>query len=161
MSNETMVTLQGYVGGDVQLRRVGETCVANIRVACTPRRYQRRTDEWVDGHTQWYTVNAWRTLGDHCARSLRRGDPVIVHGRLNARTYVNKHDIEVTTYEVEAAVVGHDLNRGVSQFVRVPRVPAAEPAVAPAGEGEGATTTETTAETSTETATGAAAATAA
>ena len=39
MSNETMVTLQGNVGADVQLRTAGETCVANIRVACTPRRY--------------------------------------------------------------------------------------------------------------------------
>ncbi len=121
MSNETMVTLQGYVGGDVRLRRVWETCVANIRVACTPRRYQRRSDEWVDAETQWYTVNAWRTLGEHCERSLRRGDPVIVHGRLNARTYVNKNDIEVTTFEVEAVAVGHDLNRGVSQFIRAPR----------------------------------------
>ena len=39
MSNDTMVTLQGYVGGDVELRTAGESCVANIRVACTPRRY--------------------------------------------------------------------------------------------------------------------------
>ena len=136
MSNETMVTLQGYVGGDVQLRTAGETCVANIRVACTPRRYSRRNDEWVDGATQWYTVNAWRALGEHCARSLRRGDPVIVHGRLNARTYVNKNSIEVTTFEVEALTVGHDLNRGVSQFIRAPRAPGTETAAAPTHEGE-------------------------
>ncbi|MDQ4055546.1 MAG: single-stranded DNA-binding protein [Actinomycetota bacterium] len=142
MSNETMVTLQGYVGGDVQLRRVGETCVANIRVACTPRRYQRRSDEWVNAETQWYTVNAWRALGEHCERSLRRGDPVIVHGRLNARTYVNKNNIEVTAFEVEAVMVGHDLNRGVSQFIRVPRPQAAEPnAAAPAREREEAAAT--------------------
>lgn len=139
MSNETMVTLQGYVGGDVQLRRAGETLVANFRVACTPRRYQRRSDEWVDGETQWYTVNAWRTLGEHCERSLRRGDPVIVHGRLNARTYVNKNNVEVTSFDVDAVVVGHDLNRGVSQFIKVPRPQGAEVAVAPAPEGSEAT----------------------
>lgn len=142
MSNETMVTLQGYVGGDVQLRRVGETCVANIRVACTPRRYQRRSDEWVDAETQWYTVSAWRALGEHCERSLRRGDPVIVHGRLNARTYVNKNNVEVTTFDVEALMVGHDLNRGVSQFIRAPRSPGPEQstqhAAAPARQQEGA-----------------------
>lgn len=139
MSNETMVTLQGYVGGDVQLRRAGETLVANFRVACTPRRFQRRSDEWVDGETQWYTVNAWRTLGEHCERSLRRGDPVIVHGRLNARTYVNKNNVEVTSFDVDAVVVGHDLNRGVSQFIKVPRPQGAEVAVAPAPEGSEAT----------------------
>jgi single-strand DNA-binding protein len=141
MSNETMVTLQGYVGADVQLRTAGETCVANIRVACTPRRYQRRTDEWVDGQTQWYTVTAWRALGEHCARSLRRGDPVIVHGRLNARTYVNKNGVEVTAFEVEAVVVGHDLNRGVTQFIRAARPAGADGSAAPAGAKEEATAT--------------------
>lgn len=118
MLNETMVTLQGHVGGDVELRQAGESPVANIRVAATPRHYRRRTQEWVDGETQWYTVNAWRQLGEHCAQSLQRGDAVVVHGRLHARSYVNKNGVEVTAQEVEALVVGHDLNRGTSSFVR-------------------------------------------
>jgi single-strand DNA-binding protein len=134
MSHETMVTLQGHVGGDVELRTAGETCVANIRVACTPRRYQRRTEEWVDGPTQWYTVNAWRALGEHCASSLRRGDPVVVHGRLNARTYVNRHNVEVTAFEVEAVAVGHDLSRGVSRFTRAPKPSGAGAPADPPGE---------------------------
>ncbi|CAN5630280.1 single-stranded DNA-binding protein [soil metagenome] len=132
MTNETIVTLQGNVGGDVELRRAGDSVVANIRVAVTPRRYVRRDDEWVDGDTQWYTVNAWRNLGEHCARSLRRGDPVVVHGRLQARTYVNKAGIEVTTFEVEALVVGHDLSRGISSFSRRPST-AGAPAAPEAG----------------------------
>lgn len=135
MGKETMVTLQGHVGADVQLRTAGDTCVANIRVACTPRRYQRRTDEWVDGPTQWYTVNAWRALGQHCASSLRRGDPVIVHGRLDARTYVNKHHVEVTAFEVEAVMVGHDLTQGVSRFTRTPRAPGGDGAAPAPGDG--------------------------
>ena len=82
--NETMVTLQGYVGGPVKLRQAGDSLVANFRVACTPRRYNRRTQEWFDADTQWYTVNAWRVLGDHCSRSLTTGDPVVVHGESSA-----------------------------------------------------------------------------
>ena len=84
-------------------------------------------------------MNAWRGLGEHCERSLRRGDPVIVHGRLNARTYVNKNNVEVTAYEVDAVTIGHDLNRGVSQFTRAPKAQASETTVAPSREGEGAT----------------------
>jgi single-strand DNA-binding protein len=121
MPNETMVTLQGWLGADVQLRQAGDSAVASFRLACTPRRFRRSTQEWVDGPTQWYTVNAWRALGDHCARSLRRADPVVVHGRLNAHTYVNKAGHEVTVFEVEADVVGHDLTRGTSQFTKAPR----------------------------------------
>jgi single-strand DNA-binding protein len=116
--NETLVTLQGWLGNDVTVRQAGDTTVASFRVACTPRRYQRRTEEWVDAETQWYTVNAWRGLAENCDRSLRRGDPVVVHGRLNARTWVNKAGVEVTSFEVEAVLVGHDLARGTSQFTR-------------------------------------------
>ena len=119
--NETLVTLQGWLGTDVTLRQAGETPVASFRVACTPRRYQKKTDEWVDGATQWFSVNAWRALAEHCEQSLRRGDPVVVHGRLNAQVWSNSAGLEVTSYDVEAVVVGHDLNRGTSTFLRPPR----------------------------------------
>ena len=123
--NETLVTLQGWVGADVKVREAGDARVAHIRVACTPRRYQRKSEEWVDGDTQWYTVNAWRALADNCEQSLRRGDPVVVHGRLNAQTWTNSAGIEVTSFEVDAVFVGHDLNRGSSAFTRSVR-PTAE-----------------------------------
>jgi single-strand DNA-binding protein len=116
--HETYVTLSGWLGGNVDLRDAGGVPVASFRVASTPRRYQRRTETWEDGDTQWYSVNAWRTLGEHCAASLRRGDPVVVHGKLSARTWVTKAGVEVTTFDVEAAFVGHDLNRGTSEFRR-------------------------------------------
>ncbi|MGH3361367.1 MAG: single-stranded DNA-binding protein [Nocardioides sp.] len=119
--NESLITLQGWLGSDVTLRQAGESTVGNFRLGCTPRRYQRKSESWVDGETQWYTVNAWRALGEHCAQSLRRGDPVVVHGRVNARTYVNKASVEVTVFEIEAVFVGHDLNRGTSSFAKTPR----------------------------------------
>lgn len=119
--NETLVTLQGWLGTDVTLRQAGESPMASFRVACTPRRYQKKTDKWVDGDTQWFSVVAWRTLAEHCDRSLRRGDPVVVHGRLNAQVWSNSAGMEVTSYDVEAVVVGHDLNRGTSTFARPPR----------------------------------------
>ncbi len=119
--NDTTITLQGWLGSDVTLRRAGETLVAHFRVACTPRHFQRKTGDWADAETQWYTVNAWRGLADNCGRSLRRGDAVVVHGRLLAKTWTNQSGTEVTTFEVEASVVGHDLTRGTSQFSRPPR----------------------------------------
>jgi single-strand DNA-binding protein len=116
--HETYVTLSGWLGGNVELREAGGVPVASFRVASTPRRYQRRTDTWEDGATQWYAVSAWRALGENCATSLRRGDAVVVHGRLSAQTWTNKAGVEVTSFEVDAAFVGHDLNRGTTQFTR-------------------------------------------
>jgi single-strand DNA-binding protein len=124
--NETFVTLTGWLGGDVQLREAAGVPVASFRVASTPRRYQRKTDTWENGATQWYSVNAWRGLATNCEQSLRRGDPVVVHGKLTIRVWINKSGVEVTTFEVEAAFVGHDLNRGTSAFQRRKLMPVAE-----------------------------------
>jgi single-strand DNA-binding protein len=119
--NESMVTFQGWLGGDVRTRQAGDATVAWFRVASTPRRFHRASGEWSDGPTQWYTVNAWRSLGEHCAASLTRGDPVVVHGRLTQSTWVNGDGVEVTSLDVDATFVGHDLNRGSSRFTKASR----------------------------------------
>jgi single-strand DNA-binding protein len=123
--NDPQITLQGWLGGDVRLHRAGETPVAQFRLACTPRRFSRKSESWSEGETQWYTVRAWRGLGEHCERSLRRGDPVVVHGRLAVHRWVNATGNEVTDLEVDATFVGHDLNRGVSTFTKTTRPPSA------------------------------------
>jgi single-strand DNA-binding protein len=131
--HETLITLQGYVGGDVRIRSAGDTEVATFRVACTPRRWSRRDQSWVDAPTQWYAVNCWRALAHHVDRSVRRGDPVVVHGRLSPNAWTNSEGVEVVTYEVEAQFVGHDLNRGTTSFTkRVRQAPAQGDAGAPA-----------------------------
>ena len=123
MSDST-ITIRGWLGADVTQRQVGDVSVASFRLACTPRKYNRRTDTWSDGLTQWYTVTAWRALADNCAASLRRGDPVVVHGRLETRTFVNASNVEVLSFEIDAVHVGHDLSRGTSAFTRTQRDPA-------------------------------------
>ena len=126
--NESQITVQGWLGADVRTRQAGDAIVASFRLACTPRRLNRATGEWGDATTQWFTVNAWRALGEHCAASLRRGDPVVVHGRLNASTWVSSAGVEMTSFEIDAIAVGHDLNRGTTHFTKVhaPRPQATE-----------------------------------
>jgi len=119
--SDSMITIRGWLGADVTLREVGEVPVASFRLACTPRKFNRRTETWSEGLTQWYTVTAWRALAQNCAASLRRGDPVVVHGRLETRTYVNANDVEVLSFEIDAVHVGHDLSRGTSAFTRAPK----------------------------------------
>jgi len=118
MSNQTMITVQGWIGTAPTLREVGGVPVLNFRLGCTPRHFQRASGTWVDGQTQWYGVSAWRRLASHGQSSLHQGDPVIVHGRLEQRTYVNKNGVEVVALEIEAVAIGHDLNRGVASFVK-------------------------------------------
>lgn len=113
---DTYVTFQGWVGNDVTHRDVNGVTVANLRVASTPR--IKRKGQWMDGDTTWYSVSAWRSLADNIRDSVKKGDAVIVHGRLRSDAWTREDGQVSNTLLVEASFVGHDLTRGTSSFVR-------------------------------------------
>ncbi len=119
MFNEAQISMTGYVATQPRWRRP-ESQSPNVmmRVAWTPRRLDRSTGEWVDGHTSYLSVTCWRKLADNVATCLRKGDPVVVKGRLTVREYTDKDGALRTAVEVDASSVGHDLSRGVAQFAR-------------------------------------------
>jgi single-strand DNA-binding protein len=122
--NETYVTLQGWVGNEVEVREVGDTQCASFRVGCTPRR--QRGGVWVDGETSWYTVNCWRALARNVAESITKGDAVVVHGRVRVDVWEREGQPPSVAWVVDATFVGHDLNRGTSVFAKVARQASAE-----------------------------------
>src|ERR671921_251185 len=122
---DTFVTLQGWVGGDVTYRTPKDIPVATFRVACTPR--VRKNGEWADGETTWYTVTAWRSLAENVRESINRGEAVVVHGRLRSQTWVRGDgQPDVSTLQVEASFVGHDLTKGTSAFLKMRRSDSSE-----------------------------------
>ena len=88
-------------------------------MASTPR--YRKNSDWVDGNTTWLTVTCWRNLAEHAARSIRKGDPVIVIGKLRTNVWKGEEAV-VERLILEATTIGHDLSRGTSVFSRVERV---------------------------------------
>jgi single-strand DNA-binding protein len=124
--NDSYVTLQGWVGNEVETRDVGETQCASFRVGCTPR-YYKKDDGWKDGETSWYTVNCWRTLGRNVKDSIRKGDAVVVHGRVRVDVWEREDHSKSVTYIVDAQQVGHDLNKGTSTFLKSVSAPTADP----------------------------------
>lgn len=121
MFYEAHISLTGYVATQPQARTFETTGNTNLsmRVAWTPRYQDRVTGEWVDGITSYATVICWRRLATHAAICLRKGDPVIVKGRLTVRPYTGKDGMPRISVEVEATSIGHDLSRGVAQFARI------------------------------------------
>jgi single-strand DNA-binding protein len=136
MNNDANIDLAGFVASEPSFKRLATgTSHAKLRVAYTERRLNRETGEWGDGPTSFVTVLCWRSLADNVAMCLRKGEPVLVRGRLRVREYEGKDGSRGTETEIDASSVGHDLNRGVAHFSRTRRAPgetAAESAEAPA-----------------------------
>jgi len=125
--NEIMMTVQGNVVDDPALHetRSGHK-VANFRLASTSRRFDRDEGRWIDGSTFFVSVSAWRNLGENAAVSLKKGQPVVVYGRYQTRTYEVNETTRVS-HELEAISIGHDLNRGTSVWNKVIRAATSHP----------------------------------
>jgi single-strand DNA-binding protein len=126
--NETQVTMVGFVASkpSLVLTKAGRF-VANMRVGVTPRRQDRDTGQWSDGDTSYVTVTCWRSLASNVAACLRKGDPVVVKGKMRVRQFDDKDGNQRTTVEVDASTMGHDLTRGVAHFLRTKRSPGDAP----------------------------------
>lgn len=112
------ITLTGVVGTlPNHTQTAADLHVASFRLASTHRRFDRSTQQWVDGDTSWYTVTAFRSLAKHVAASIDKGQRVVVTGRVKMRNW-QKDERSGVTIEVEADAIGHDLTWGTSVFTR-------------------------------------------
>ncbi|MFI6872885.1 single-stranded DNA-binding protein [Streptomyces sp. NPDC050400] len=118
MSSETMVTVVGNVATTPVFRELPTGPVARFRLAAHARRFDRVQNVWVDGHTNFFTVWAWRALGSNVQSSLSLGEPVVVQGKLKVRDE-ERGGQHWTSADIEAVAIGHDLSRGTSAFRRV------------------------------------------
>jgi single-strand DNA-binding protein len=120
MMFDTMVTVVGNVLNTPQWRRIddGQLLVTNFKVAATSRRYDRQTDQWVDGSSLRVRVNCWRRLAENVGACVTVGDPVMVVGRLYSRDWEGEDHVRRTSYEIDAVAVGHDLSKGRGRFTR-------------------------------------------
>ncbi|MFM9592941.1 single-stranded DNA-binding protein [Streptomyces scabiei] len=118
--NETMVCVVGNVATQPVCRELSTGSSARFRLAVTSRYWDREKNEWTDGHTNFFTVWARRTLAANVASSVSLGDPVVVQGRLKVRTE-QRDGQGWASADVDAVAIGHDLSRGTSAFRRTPR----------------------------------------
>jgi len=144
--NEATLTLTGNVATPIRFARSEKgTAVATFRLACTPRHFDKPTNRWVDERTNFLTVVCFRALAENVATSLTKGDPVVVTGKLRVQEW-ERDERNGLNVEVDAAAIGHDLNRGQTRFARIrkevtsnehrdPRTDSA----APAHDGDGVT----------------------
>ncbi|MFJ3956813.1 single-stranded DNA-binding protein [Arthrobacter sp. NPDC090010] len=113
------ITIRGFVAGEV---RPGVTSggvnTASFRMGSTDRHYDRATQQWVDGETNWFTVQAYRQLAGNIAGSVRKGQRVVVLGRLKLRQWRNDEGKTFHVAQIEAESIGHDLSWGTANYQR-------------------------------------------
>jgi single-strand DNA-binding protein len=107
---------------DPELRSTADgKSVARLSLAVTPRR--REQGAWVDGTTTFIDATVWTEQAENVAKSLHKGDRVIVIGRVETRIYTptqgGSAGQEVRKLEVIVDEVGPSLRWAEAQVQRV------------------------------------------
>ncbi len=119
MSQGAYVTLVGYVAQEPSIRttKTGKT-VTDLRVGITPRYRDPVTGEWHDAESSYFTVSCWDRLAQHVRASMHKGEPVLVRGKFKTNTYEDKDGRPRTDTRITADTVGHDLSRGIANYIK-------------------------------------------
>lgn len=108
MSNSTVIL--GNLANDPQLREAGNRPVCNFRIASNRRYFDSSSQEWKESDPLYLDVAAWGNVGKNVAKSLHKGDAVIVTGRLHTEEFTPKDSDRVATVvKLTATTVGVDL----------------------------------------------------
>jgi single-strand DNA-binding protein len=124
---ETLVTMTGTVLSEVDFKRTGDQGheLATFLLRSNERRFDKAKGDWVDGRHFTVRVKCWRRLASGVRSAVRKGDPVIVNGRLYSNDFSDRQSRAVP--EVEAVAVGPNLALCVAPVQRGKRAePGAE-----------------------------------
>jgi single-strand DNA-binding protein len=120
--NDIITTVIGNAVTDVSLRVTSSgTSVASFRIASNSRRFDKSTSSWIDQEPSYLSITAWSQLAENVALSVHKGQGLVVTGKLKVRQWQDA-DKSGTNVEIDAIAIGHDLNRGTSEFTKVKRV---------------------------------------
>ncbi|MDO5061062.1 MAG: single-stranded DNA-binding protein [Actinomycetaceae bacterium] len=116
-SDALNIVMRGRVGTTVEYSTYPSgAAMAKFRLAVS-RKGRDDAGQWHDLGVTWYSVRMWGKLADNASRSLRKGEPVIVSGRLEVNQWTNESSGQKgMELVVIATSVGHDLNFGMAFF---------------------------------------------
>jgi len=101
MANPT-ITIVGRVGQDpVKLNGGG----VRLRIVSNDRVKNDSTGNWDDKDTSWWTVKAWKNLAEQSINTLKKGQEVVIVGKIYEETWQDKEGNNRTSYDVNADTI--------------------------------------------------------
>ena len=127
--SDVNVTVTGFVGQDPVLYTSNSGNVWTSFSVASTRRVRDSAGQWSDGATMWFRVKAFGDRARNAVKSLHRGTPVTVTGRLAVEEYVvtkqgSQPDSAGPTEDkrvdlvVENATIAVDITRGTVDYSR-------------------------------------------
>jgi single-strand DNA-binding protein len=100
-----VITAVGNLVKDPEVKTFEKGALTKLRIACTDR-MSDGNGGWKDGDTNFYDVAVWKSLGEYAASTLKKGDKVIVQGKMKYREFKKNDGSNGHAYEIDASDLG-------------------------------------------------------
>lgn len=104
MISMNTITVIGNLVADPEVKSFSGTNLTKLRIASNER-VRNANGEWTDGDTTYADISCWRRLADGAA-TLKKGQKIIVYGRLKGRSFQRQDGSNGYAYEIEASEIG-------------------------------------------------------
>ncbi|WP_158892675.1 single-stranded DNA-binding protein [Amycolatopsis anabasis] len=122
MAGDTFLPLIGNLAADPELRFTPTgKAVCGFGVISTPRTFDRQSGGWKDGTGMYMRCTAWDAMAEHIAESLRRGDRVVVYGKLGQRNWEDKEGNKRSSIELTVEEIGPSLRFATARITKATR----------------------------------------
>ncbi|MDR7081148.1 single-strand DNA-binding protein [Arthrobacter ginsengisoli] len=112
------ITIRGFVATEPKSSTTpGGVATVSFRLGSTDRHYDRAANAWVEGTIDFFTVQGYRQLAGNIGCSVKKGQRVIVVGRIKLRSWETNGQIHHVV-QIDADAVGHDLKWGSANYIR-------------------------------------------
>ena len=102
MASVNRVIIVGNLGKDPELRYLADqTATTSISVAYTEKWRDKKTGQPQES-TEWFTVVLYGRQAETVCGYMKKGDCIMVWGKMKSRRYTGKDGIERTVHEVIA-----------------------------------------------------------
>jgi len=108
MNSLNQFVLLGNLSRDPEIKYTNEgLAITDLRVAVNKKWRDKDGNE--NENVDFFNVTAWNKLAENCANYLKKGDRVIISGRLNHRSFDTKDGKKINIMNIVADVVAPSL----------------------------------------------------
>lgn len=115
------IVLTGRLVADPEIK-FGASGIAVLKARVVTSGRKKTDDGWQDIDTTYWSVTAFRSLAENAVESLRKGDEVIVVGKIKAREYETPEGEKRSITEVTADAIGPNLRAVSAKLTKIQRV---------------------------------------
>jgi len=108
MNSLNQFVLLGNLSRDPEIKYTNEgLAITDLRIAVNKKWRDKDGNE--NENVDFFNVTAWNRLAENCANYLKKGDRVIISGRLNHRSFDTKDGKKINIMNIVADVVAPSL----------------------------------------------------